>query len=60
MKLNTLKKHVLIGSAYLDIDNPCRNQHLHAHDDKCRHQPEQPVAAQNVQPENGYPEQTPA
>lgn len=47
------EKHLLIGSAYLDVDNPCRDQHLHAHDDEGRHQPEQSVADQDVQAENG-------
>lgn len=59
LMLNTLKKHALIGSAYLDVDNPCRNQYLHTHDDEGRHRPEQSVADQNMQTEDGYPEQTP-
>lgn len=51
--LNTLKKYALIGSAYLEADNPCRDQHLHAHDDEGRYQPEQSVAAQDMQAEGG-------
>lgn len=53
LMLNTLKKHLLIGSAYLEADNPCRNQYLHANDDEGRHQPEQSVADQDMQAEDG-------
>lgn len=53
LMLNTLKKHLLIGSAYLEADNPYRNQYLHAHDDEGRHQSEQSVAAQDMQAEDG-------
>lgn len=53
LMLNTLKEYALIGSAYLEVYNPCNNQYLHAHDDKGRHQPEQSVAAQDVQAEDG-------
>lgn len=52
MKLNRLIA-ALIGSAYPYVDEPCRNQQLHAHDDERCHPAQQQVTKQDVQGADG-------